>query len=121
MISTYIKEKLEGLPDKDKVSVLYALLDKIAHNQYKRENLYLDIIDIWEASYNCVADKFLDKMSTTAKEKLCWNHDRIIATYNELADAEMEWDLEVDSLAEEMKGNAGAEKIAKARKQVRLK
>ena len=46
MISTYIKEKLEGLPDKDKVSVLYALLDKIAHNQYKRENLYLDIIDI---------------------------------------------------------------------------
>ena len=116
MISTYIKEKLEGLPDKDKVSVLYALLDKIAHNQYKRENLYLDIIDIWEASYNCVADKFLDKMSTTAKERLCWNHDRIIEMYNKLNDAELEWELTAESLAEEMKRNAGVEKIVNARK-----
>ena len=101
--------------------MLYALLDKIECNQHKTENLYLDIIDIWEASYNCIADKFLDKMSTTAKEKLCWNHDRIIEMYDKLNDAELEWELAADSLAEEMKGNASAEKIVNARKQVHLK
>lgn len=52
MISTYIKDKLEGLPDKDKVSVLYALLDKIECNQHKTENLYLDIIDIGDGTIN---------------------------------------------------------------------
>lgn len=34
MIITYIKEKLEGLPDKDKVSVLYALLDSTASRRF---------------------------------------------------------------------------------------